>query len=45
MPEVDINGGTVAGCLTLPERKQLAHDDASPPQVGANGVRAQILPR
>ena len=28
-----------------PERGQLDHDDARPPQVGANGVGAQILPR
>ena len=27
------------------EKKQLDHDDASPQQVGANGVHAQILPR
>jgi hypothetical protein len=28
-----------------PERGQLDHDDARPPQVGANGVGAQILAR
>ena len=27
MPEVDINGGTVAGYLVLPERGQLDHND------------------
>ena len=45
MPEVDINGGTVAGYLTLLERGQLDHDDARLPQVRANRVRTQILPR
>jgi len=45
MPEVDIYGGMVARYLALPERRQLDHDDASPPQEGANRVRAQILPR
>jgi hypothetical protein len=28
-----------------PEREQLDHDDASPAQVGANGVHAKIFPR
>ena len=27
------------------EKAKLDHDDARPPQVGANGVRPQILPR
>jgi hypothetical protein len=45
MPEVDINGGTMAGYLALPERGQLDHSDVRPKQVGANGVGAQILPR
>jgi hypothetical protein len=45
MPEVDINGVTVAVYLALPERGQLDHDDASPAQVRANGVGAQILTR
>ena len=45
MPEVQINGRMVAGYLTLPEGGRLDHDDASPPQVGANGVSAQVLAR
>jgi hypothetical protein len=43
MLEVDIEGGTVARYLALPERGKLDYDDTRPPQVRANRVRAKIL--